>query len=203
MGKALRALVGFAVLALTPLAQSAPGLQINAAGKLTGASGIYVNGAFYDVIFRDGTCFALFNGCNEPSDFTFADTTAALAAADALQSQVFLDSAAGAFDSQPFLTNGCESPTACTTDIPRDALNESVQSAFFFNVDRDTDIVDMDRIGLLGRSIFFDSTLIPSETYAIFTPSPIPEAPTFLLTAVALGILGVRAKRMRRSVVIA
>ena len=76
-------------------------------GQLLGASGVDVDGTLYNVEFLDGTCIALFNGCDESTDFTFQSEATADAAGAALMDQVFLDSALGLFDSNPELTAGC------------------------------------------------------------------------------------------------
>jgi hypothetical protein len=75
-------------------------------GELSGASGVVVNGAVYDVEFRDGTCDSVFNGCNA-STFAFTSLAAADAASQALLDFVFKDSSAGAFDTDPKRILGC------------------------------------------------------------------------------------------------
>ncbi len=74
----------------------------------------------YDVAFLEGSCATLFNGCDELSDFTFQSLSTALAAAQALIDQVFLDVAVGKeFDSQPTLTFGCPGDiNLCISFIP-------------------------------------------------------------------------------------
>jgi predicted heme/steroid binding protein len=56
---------------------------------LTGAIGVAVDGILYDVTFQDGTCVALFSGCDESSDFAFQTGAAANQASQALMDQVF------------------------------------------------------------------------------------------------------------------
>lgn len=90
---------------LTAGAGSAATLNV-VAGQLNGASGVDVGGILYDVEFRDGTCIALFNGCNDASDFTFTTQTAATLAANALIDQVVIDGPAGQFNLDPELTRG-------------------------------------------------------------------------------------------------
>lgn len=82
--------------------------EVDAFGRLTGASGVDIDGTLHDVHFAYHTCAALFTGCDDPADFLFQDKVAALAASQALQDQVLLDVAAGAFDSDPGLVVGCE-----------------------------------------------------------------------------------------------
>ena len=99
----------FAVFSFVyPLTSQAATLQIDGSGQLLGADGVDVGGVLYDVDFLDGTCVALFDGCDASDDFTFATEVAALAAASALQTQVFFDGPSGDFGTVPSLTNGCE-----------------------------------------------------------------------------------------------
>lgn len=75
-------------------------------GQLMGAAGVDVGGTLYDVTFREGTCIALFDGCDEASDFTFTTQEDAQAASQALLGQVFIDGPAGNFGSSPELRFG-------------------------------------------------------------------------------------------------
>ena len=77
-------------------------------GILIGAEGVVVDGDHYNVSFQLGTCVDLYNGCDEQSDFTFSSMPSATLAFQALIDQVFIDSSAGNFDSDPSLTRGCE-----------------------------------------------------------------------------------------------
>ncbi|MEO0487895.1 MAG: VPLPA-CTERM sorting domain-containing protein [Pseudomonadota bacterium] len=75
-----------------------------------------VGGTLYDVTFLDGTCTALFDGCDDASDFVF-DEASALTAANALLDQVFIDGPLGSFDMDPELTAGCDN-VVCGVLIP-------------------------------------------------------------------------------------
>jgi hypothetical protein len=90
--------------------QAAPILQVDVNGILTGATGVDVGGTLYDVEFVDGTCGAVFSGCTSAASFTFTTLPSAEAASRALLDQVFLDVAAGMFDTFPSLTSGCPEP---------------------------------------------------------------------------------------------
>ncbi|MGB5104126.1 MAG: hypothetical protein WBO04_12550 [Steroidobacteraceae bacterium] len=90
-----------------PIAAPAMTLQVTG-GVLTGATGVNVGGTLYDVEFVDGTCIALFDGCDSPADFAFGTAADAELASWALESQVLLNVAGvGDFDSNPWLTLGC------------------------------------------------------------------------------------------------
>jgi hypothetical protein len=77
-------------------------------GQLLGASGVDMDGSLYGVEFLDGTEFALYDGSDDMSGFTFQALAAAILASQALLDQVFLDDADGKFDSVPSRTNGCD-----------------------------------------------------------------------------------------------
>ena len=69
-----------AVLVMTAFASSANADPILVGGQLTGFTDVDVNGTLYDVDFSDGTCVALFDGCDEAGDFTFQNFVDATAA---------------------------------------------------------------------------------------------------------------------------
>ncbi len=127
----------FAVFAfIHPATSHAATLQVDGSGQLLGAEGVDVGGVLYDVDFLDGTCVALFSGCDASDDFTFSTDVAALAASTALQNQVFIDVPAGMFDSTPSLTNGCENGS-CIVYTPFSPVSGSpfqVQVAVFNNI---------------------------------------------------------------------
>ncbi len=112
------ALVAILALVLPLTSQAATLIVDGATGELLGAEDVDVGGVLYDVDFLDGTCTALFNGCDGSDDFAFTTQVAAQAAATALQSQVFIDGPDGNFDTAPSLTNGCEAAFACIVNTP-------------------------------------------------------------------------------------
>ena len=105
---------------LVLMASSAQAATLNVVGgELLGASGVIVDGSLYDVEFADGTCIALYDGCDETSDFTFTDLASAVLASQALLDQVFLDGPSGNFDTQPALTTGCGTSRECYMSYDR------------------------------------------------------------------------------------
>jgi len=56
---------------------------VNGSGILTGATGVNVGGTFYNVEFVEGTCAALFDGCDSVNDFDFTMEADAVAASRA------------------------------------------------------------------------------------------------------------------------
>jgi hypothetical protein len=84
--------------------------------SLLGADNVEVNGLYFNVRFLDGSCIALFNGCDDPEDFLFGSNADALAASNSLLSQVFIRGTS--FDIFPQLTNGCGSQIGCDVITP-------------------------------------------------------------------------------------
>lgn len=76
-----------------------------------------MEGVSYDVAFREGTCAALFTGCNEASDFAFTSEANATAGAQALLDDVFVDGLLGAFDNRSETTIGCLAQVVSTPPI--------------------------------------------------------------------------------------
>lgn len=86
--------------------------------QLVGATGIDINGEYYQVQFVDSSCIFLFSNCDETADFLFMDAQSGLDANLALLEQVLLDLPSGLFNSQPELTAGCYSSIQCSIITP-------------------------------------------------------------------------------------
>lgn len=92
----LRASVAALALACG-VAQAGVVFQLDANGELTGAKGVLVNGSLYDVEFKEGSCYALYDLCTNSTQFVFNTLASARAASEALLSQVFV----GVYDTDP------------------------------------------------------------------------------------------------------
>ena len=170
-------------------------------GQLMGASDVLVDGSLYDVQFLDGTCIQLYNGCDEASDFTFQTGFHARNASLALLLQVFR----GRFNHEPHLTNGCSlypttsTPPYCQTSTPWNLsllTPLAVGSSSFFNEDE----LAADSDDFLTPTFFFTSEDLsdqPSQNFAVWSASVVPEPSTALL--LSLGLTGLAAKGRRRN----
>lgn len=176
-------------------------------GQLMGATGVDVGGVLYDVAFVNGTCIDLFNGCDENSDFTFQTFEDAVLATQALSGQVFnSDSALGAFDSIPHLTNGCEPGTfngVCLVYTPfavelDGIFGPAASLVYFRNEEASTGLPDS--ISLTFASSIeanVNTTGQDSATLVVWSTAVVPEPSTALL--LGLGLTGLAGKGGRRS----
>ena len=171
---------------------SAVTLNVDSNGQLQGASGVVIGGQMFTVSFVDGTCAALFSGCNEVSDFDFSSLDEATAAARALFSQVLRNGPLGNFGSDPSLTNGCEI-NSCFTLIPFAINGPGV--AFGVGPRNGVDDVITSSI-----SANFPFTVNSSVNFARFTPAPVPlPAAAWLFLSAISGLFGLRRYQTRSS----
>lgn len=160
-------------------------------GKLTGATGVLVNGNLYDVTFADqttnpptGSCVDVFAGC-DPSLFAFSTLAGAQAAGQALLDQVLI----GIYDTDPELTFGCVSTANCLTRIPFAAGSGNVSQVVVVN------LADAGTDSFFNESLLIDNpTTFTNVNFAVFTA--VPEPATLALMALALpGLCFARKRR--------
>lgn len=169
-------------------------------GNLMGAKNVLVGNEYYDVMFKDGSCAFLFDGCDDIDDFFWKSSTDALNATYALQNLVFVDNLAGNFDSTPTLTLGLsgnigDSGAIFTPFQPStNGGQPSVDSAFFTN-----HVLDNNDIVLFSfqDSAFTDLTNLDRATFAIWSDSvAVNEPPIFLLFLVFISLIAKSRKNI-------
>ena len=161
--------------------------QVDSSGILTGATGVLVNGQSYDVSFMDGTCAALFSGCDAASDFTFQSQVDAQAAALALDAQVFVST----FDTNPNLTRDCPVGANCFAFTPFAVVAGTFPLVTTFSLPNS--LASSDCCFTLGNVSVNDDQSFSSTTFtstwAVWS-TPVPEPSSYALLAVGLAALG-------------
>lgn len=194
--------LALALAAVTALSAPAPASAatqiVNGSGQLTGATGVNVGGVLYDVTFAEGSCAGLFSGCNASSDFSFHNLTDATAAAQALLDEVFVDTLAGNFDTDPSLTFGCATASAlgCSATIPYFANIATYSEASALN-----GILDGVFPGSLANPSA-DSTQSANRVFALFALSAtqllgVPEPASWAMMILGFGAVGSVLRRRR------
>jgi len=193
--------LAFLLLGLPLTSNAMPILEVEN-NQLIGARNVNISGKLFNVQFLDGTCVALFSGCNSASDFAFNTLSAAQAAGAALLNTVFINKLSSPFepidrsmlfDDNPFQTNGCEDRFRCIALIPfaltpgNIVLTAGVGNGF----DLAPDVV----FPTAGAGSTTDSTFdISTVTFARF--NEVPEPGTLSLFAIALfGLSWARNKK--------
>jgi hypothetical protein len=190
------AVLGFSIVGLISKPSHAATLDL-VSGQLVGASGVSFDGSLYNVEFVDGSCFALFDRCDEASDFVFQSSQIAQNALGILLDQVFLDSVAGAFDSNPALTNGCEDADSCRIVTPFKALGNDVLLAGLTNTADGPGQTDAVFPGVFIRSRASGPIPDSSETFAVWSSVsavPVPAA-IWLFGTALIGLVGFGKRR--------
>lgn len=151
------------IIATAPV--SAATLLVDDEGVLIGATGVTINGSNFSVSFFGGECADAFGVCGE-SAFAFDNESDALAAAQALLDQVFIDSADGNFDTATSTIRGCTSGSGftCFARIPFDITTGVFQATV-----ANTITVDGDSIFAEGPFALDNGPFI-NLTFAVFAP---------------------------------
>jgi hypothetical protein len=169
-------------------------------GELVGAFEVDVNGTLYDVLFQNGSCASVFNGCDSADDFTFTSATDAEAAALALLDQVF--GADDIVDAFPNRTNGCQNDGGFTCNIFTPyALNSDLDTVVNISIAsnwRPLSGLPEDGHSLGGAQLAFDFTAVVDTVYAEWSPTvtvvPIPASGLLFASALA-GLMWLKGRK--------
>jgi hypothetical protein len=178
----MRIIFAFFAMAVMAAPAEAAVLVTNGLGKLTGITGLNVNGTNYNVSFQGGTCVDVLAGC-DGSTFTFdteQDSTAASwAILEAIESDPIYDGA-------PWLTSGCTN-RLCIIDVPFALSAGIVFSSAAYNVDPTWPMPD----NVMPDSFYASLDYGGSRTFALFSPSTaaVPEPASWAM--MLLGFLGI------------
>lgn len=181
---------------------AAPILQIDSGGQLTGALGVVVDGAEYDVTFVDGTCESVFAPCAN-SSFEFyrfpASGDPGGLASQALLDQVFIDLSPGPlFDSQPWLTRGVGSFNIGFVYTP-ELLHPD--GDIYISILRNTADIPGDAADMRYHTFVTTAsdTTDSNAVWAVWVPheASVPEPASYALILGGLGLVGAFASRRR------
>lgn len=165
-------------------------LIIGSDGQLNGATNINVNGKLYNVEFIDGSCFDLFEGCDEPSDFSFNTPDNADAATLALLQQVFANPLVSF---QPTIVRGCESTAQCNVLTPFEVGNASaIVDSSYLNITPNFQSLS----GYSSLRAADNTLVIASATYARWKSVPVSEPSTVLIWG--LGLIALVSRRFKK-----
>jgi len=199
----IRLVMLLGILFLSMKAQAAPVLVVNGVGILTGARDIHlqvnlIDLGFWNVDFVDGTCAQVFGVCD--IDHFPIRQQDLFAASEALSKTIFLDSAAGQFDSSPNLTNGCQGAgvQTCTVLMPDIIFFGPVLStAGPRNLQGAGECLAVSCVvGFQTTQLDLDLSADPTRVWGRWTRVSVPEPTT--LDSVWIGLLAIGALRFRR-----
>lgn len=191
--KLIRNALAAVVLMAGAFAAHGTTLQLDDEKTLFRIQGVNVNGVFYDVILRDGSCDTLFGGCST-SSFAFTNYDDSRGASQALLELIFLDSRLeNPEPSRPSFINGCQRFDECLVLTPYAADEYGLVDVIVAQFYRPYAVIL--RETQLMHDV--DTQTIYDYTYAVWTKSAaVPEPASLALFGV--GALAATAMRRRK-----
>ncbi len=191
MRRIFAALVGILAMFMAAPAVATATLTTNGSGQLTGVTGLTVGSSTYNVTFADGTCPALFSGCDAVTDFTFQNGTDATSAAAALIAAIVGSS----FDTAPGTTFGCIGGESCDMLIPY-----GIPAAGSFDARGALNLAGSNSTGitLTGNTALFDTSANNSQVFALFSIAAVPEPSTWAMMLLGFAAMGLAMRRRGR-----
>lgn len=162
-------------------------------GLLTGATGVNVNGSWYDVSFQDGSCDSLFSNCTI-SAFMFQNSTDAFAASNALLDQVLV----GAYDDLSSDIFGCYvDGIYCSVMTPYNRSTQDAYVANAYNLASGTDLVFTGTMPPGSASTGFMNNTV----FAVWTVAEVPvPAAAWLFGSALVGLAGAAGRKRKTAV---
>ncbi len=188
----MRTLLFCTLLAAVATTAHAATLTTNGLGQVTGASGVTSEGESYTIVMADGTCAALFSGCNDDADFLPLDASNRLAAQRALVD--FLE-AVWAQGHGPGDIVGCiGSISQCSVYAPWEIVEPVTNPVFASTVAGLLTVSGLAQGGTQGISSIQDFAAAETVAWAYVTVS-VPEPGSLLLVSAGLAALSLRRRR--------
>lgn len=193
-------LISLALLGMSVSSANAATYDLAGGGAgLRGANGVVVNGLTYNVEFRDGTCFSIYSGCDEATDFAFNSAAGATAASQALITQVFGND--DVYDVDPDRTRGIDASFGGLIYTPYLFLADVMQVAVECAANLEGNARDVAGCGNSRFQTTLDFRHLDDSTFARWTQVPAVPVPAavWLFGTALIGLVGFSKRKSRNA----